>query len=281
MTKAKPIYAEKTIGIYGLNWMFEQCVELTESPAITAEAIGERACQNMFSGCQKLTKANAIKVKTAGNNAFRNLFANKPELTEAVAVNAETMGEWACYSMFYNCPKLTKVPATLPAINLAYGCYQSMFESCTSLTEAPELPAETLAQQCYTYMFYGCSKLNKVKCLAKTNESSYSLYYWLYDAGTDESVTTRTFTRSEDNNNWVVTDDVAWEPDNWYVPTGWTITPTITALSAPAVKSARAASAAPSMKLVTPVMEDAPKVNSLSGKSPAQENLPDFIKNHR
>ena len=281
MTKAKPIYAEKTIGNYGLNWMFEQCVELTESPAITAEEIGAYACQNMFSGCQKLKKANAIKVKTAGNYAFQNLFANQPELTEAVAVNAETMGEWACNSMFYNCPKLTKVPATLPAMNLALGCYQSMFEGCTSLTEAPELPAEKLAQQCYTFMFYGCSKLSKVKCLAKTNESSYSLYYWLYNAGTDESVTTRTFTRSEDNNNWVVTDDNAWNSDQWYVPTGWTITPAITALSAPAVKSARAASAAPSMKLVTPVMEDAPKVNSLSGKSPAQENLPDFIKNHR
>ena len=281
MTKAKPIYAEKTIGNYAFYYAFINCSELTESPAITAETIGERACQNMFSGCQKLTKANAIKVKTAGNYAFRGLFANQPELTEAVAVNAETMGEWACSQMFYNCPKLTKVPTSLPAMNLDMACYQSMFEGCTSLTEAPELPAEKLAQQCYTFMFYGCSKLSKVKCLAKTNESSFSLYRWLYNAGTDESVTTRTFTRSEDNNNWVVTDDDAWNTDQWYVPTGWTITPAITALSAPAVKSARAASTAPSMKLVTPVMEDAPKVNSLSGKSPAQENLPDFIKNHR
>jgi hypothetical protein len=214
-----------------------------------------------------------------GNYAFQSLFANQPELTEAVAVNAETMGEWACNGMFYNCPQLTKVPATLPAQNLALGCYSSMFESCTSLTEAPELPAETLAQQCYTYMFYNCLKLNKVKCLAKTNESYYSLYGWLYNAGTDESVTTRTFTRSEENNNWVVTDNDPWEPDHWYVPTGWTITPTIEALSAPAAQSARAASAA-SVKLATPEKKDAPRVNVLSGKSPAQVNLPDHIKNH-
>ena len=159
------------------------------------------------------------------------------------------MGEWACNGMFYNCPQLTKVPATLPAQNLALGSYQQMFIFCPALTEAPELPAETLAQQCYAYMFYGCSKLNKVKCLAKTNESSYSLYYWLYDAGTDESVTTRTFVRSTDNNNWTNNDDEAEDPADWYVPTGWTITPTIEALSAPAAQSARAASAAPSMKL--------------------------------
>ena len=280
MTKAKPIYIEKTIGNYGFNYMFIYCSELMESPAITAETIGAYACQDIFYGCQKLKKANAINAKTVGNSAFSVMFSGQPELTEAVAVNAETMGEWACSGMFYNCPQLTKVPATLPAQNLALGCYSSMFESCTSLTEAPELPAETLANQCYAYMFYNCLKLNKVKCLAKTNESYYSLYGWLYNAGTDESVTTRTFTRSEENNNWVVTDNDPWEPDHWYVPTGWTITPTIEALSAPAAQSARAASAAPSMKLATPEKKDAPRVNVLSGKSPAQVNLPDHIKNH-
>ena len=284
MTKAKPITVQNTIDVYAFNYMYENCSELTESPAITAETIGDRACQNMFYNSKKLKKANAINAKTVGNSAFSGMFSGQPELTEAVAVNAETMGEWACNGMFYNCPQLTKVPATLPAQNLALGCYQSMFESCTSLTEAPELPAETLANQCYAYMFYGCSKLNKVKCLAKTNESYYSLYYWLYNAGTDESITTRTFTRSEDNNNWVVTDNIASQPDDWYVPTGWTITPTIEALSAPAAQSARAASTA-SVKLATPVKEDAQRVNNTHDINPAlsnaKVNLPDFIKNRK
>ena len=256
MTKAKPIYAEKTIGNYGFNWMFEQCVELTESPAITAETIGEYACQNMFSGCQKLKKANAIKVKTAGNYAFQNLFANQPELTEVVAVNAETMGERACSSMFYNCPKLTKVPATLPAINLANYCYEWMFASCTklenvlalpatelkegcylgmfylcsSLQKAPDLKAETLADRCYESMFEECTKLSYVKCLAKSCSNYCSVTWMLYNAGTDESVTTRTLERDPDTYWYITASNYS---NVLYVPIGWTITPPYEAISAP------------------------------------------------
>lgn len=256
MTKAKPIYAEKTIGNYGLNWMFEQCVELTESPAITAETIGEGACKNMFSGCQKLKKANAIKVKTAGNSAFQNLFANKPELTEVVAVNAETMGERACSSMFSNCPKLTKVPATLPAINLANYCYEFMFASCTklenvpalpatdlkegcylgmfylcsSLQKAPDLKAETLADRCYESMFEECTKLSYVKCLAKSCSNYCSVTWMLYNAGTDESVTTRTLERDPDTYWYITASNYS---NVLYVPIGWTITPPYEAISAP------------------------------------------------
>lgn len=252
LTKANAIAVEGTIGEQALKDMFEQCVELTESPAITAESIGEYACQNMFSGCQKLKKANAIKVKTAGNYAFQNLFANQPELTDAVAVNAETMGEWACSYMFNNCPKLKNVPATLPATTLAEGCYSDMFAGCTSLKKAPALPATTLANSCYNYMFGGCSalteapelkaatlvdhcyctmfmncsKLNKVTCLATTNAPD-ALGLWLSGAGTDASVTTRTLVRAEANTNWTNNDSWDWPSTNWYVPTGWTIDPAI------------------------------------------------------
>jgi hypothetical protein len=182
------------------------------------------------------------------------MFNGLPELEEAVAVNVETMGQWSCNRMFYYCQNLKKAPK-LPSMNLAYACYQQMFEGCISLTEAPELPAETLAQQCYAYMFRNCTKLSKVTCLAKTKgENAYNaINGWLYNAGTDESVTTRTFTRSEENTLWVNSDDSAWDIDQWYVPTTWTITPSIEQASAPKKAAAhKAAAASKNIELIVP-----------------------------
>jgi hypothetical protein len=122
---------------------------------------------------------------------------------------------------------LKKAPA-LPATELAAYCYNYMFGGCTALTEAPELKAETLAYACYNSMFYNCTKLSKVKCLATTNAID-AVAQWLYNAGTDESVTTRTLVRAEANTNWTHNDDYwSWGTANWYVPTGWTIDPAIT-----------------------------------------------------
>lgn len=269
ITKAGDITIKNAAGERAFNWMYENCTALTESPAITADSIGLRASENMFSGSPALKKANAINVKKIGPYALQNLFANKPELEEAVAVNAEQLDVYACYQMFNGCPKLEKAPATLPATTLADHCYSDMFAGCTKLEKAPALPAQTLAPYCYNYMFGGCSelteapvlkaatlvdycyramfmscvKLNKLTCLA-TTMADYGITWMLYDAGTDESVTTRTFTRSTANNNWFVSDG-NWL-NAWYVPTGWTIDPAITAASAPAHRASSAYIAAPS-----------------------------------
>ena len=269
MTKAGDITIKNAAGERAFNWMYENCTALTESPAITADSIGLRASEYMFSGCQALEKANAINVKKIGPNALRNLFASKPELEEAVAVNAEQLDVYACYQMFSGCPKLEKAPATLPATTLADHCYSDMFAGCTKLEKAPALPAQTLAPYCYNYMFgnctslagapelkaatlvdhcycamfMGCVKLNKLTCLA-TTMADYGITWMLSNAGTDESVTTRTFTRSTANNNWFVSGG-DWL-NAWYVPTGWTIDPAITAASAPAHRASSAYKAAPS-----------------------------------
>ena len=269
MTKAGDITIKNAAGERAFNWMYENCTALTESPAITADSIGLRASEYMFSGCQALEKANAINVKKIGPNALRNLFASKPELKEAVAVNAEQLDVYACYQMFSGCPKLEKAPATLPATTLADHCYSDMFAGCAKLEKAPALPAQTLAPYCYNYMFgnctslaeapelkaatlvdhcycamfMGCVKLNKLTCLA-TTMADYGITWMLYNAGTDESVTTRTFTRSTANNNWFVSGG-DWL-NSWYVPTGWTIDPAITAASAPAHRASSAYKAAPS-----------------------------------
>ena len=269
ITKAGDITIKNAAGERAFNWMYENCTALTESPAITADSIGLRASEYMFSGSPALKKANAINVKKIGPYALQNLFAYKPELQEAVAVNAEQLDVYACYQMFSGCPKLEKAPATLPATTLADHCYSDMFAGCTKLEKAPALPAQTLAPYCYNYMFGNCTslteapelkaatlvdhcycamfmscvKLNKLTCLA-TTMADYGISWMLSNAGTDESVTTRTFTRSTANNNWFVSDvDFL---NAWYVPTGWTIDPAITAASAPAHRASSAYIAAPS-----------------------------------
>lgn len=269
ITKAGDITIKNAAGERAFNWMYENCTALTESPAITADSIGLRASEYMFSGSQALKKANAINVKKIGPYALQNLFASKPELEEAVAVNAEQLDVYACYQMFSGCPKLEKAPATLPATTLADHCYSDMFAGCAKLEKAPALPAQTLAPYCYNYMFgnctslaeapelkaatlvdhcycamfMGCVKLNKLTCLA-TTMADYGITWMLSNAGTDESVTTRTFTRSTANNNWFVSDGNFLNA--WYVPTGWTIDPAITAASAPAHRASSAYIAAPS-----------------------------------
>ena len=269
MTKAGDITIKNAAGEGAFCWMYDYCSALKESPAITADSIGYNAGANMFTGCQALEKANAINVKKIGPYALQYLFANKPELQEAVAVNAEQLDVYACYQMFNSCPKLEKAPATLPATTLADHCYSDMFAGCTKLEKAPALPAQTLAPYCYNYMFGNCTslteapelkaatlvdhcycamfmscvKLNKLTCLA-TTMADFGISWMLSNAGTDESVTTRTFTRSTANNNWFVSDvDFL---NAWYVPTGWTIDPAITAASAPAYRASSAYIAAPS-----------------------------------
>jgi len=262
MTKAKAITIKKAAGNEAFIWMYENCYELEETPALTVETLGNSACWGMYSNCQKLTKVNAITAKTVGDEAFKELFSGKPVLEEAVAVNAETMGSWACYQMFYNCPKLEKAP-TLSAEKLANGCYYEMFRGCSSLETAPELKASELPEWCYGFMFYNCSKLSSVKCLATKMTGNYAISGMLYNAGTDASVTKRTFTRSTDNNNWENNDAWCGDVDQWYVPTNWTIDPAITAASAPA-RRASAAEALPgeAMKNAFPHIGKVVQVNS-------------------
>ena len=97
-------------------------------------------------------------------------------------------------SLFKNCNVLTSAPE-LPATTLAGFCYDGMFSGCTSLTAAPELKATKLVASCYDNMFYGCTKLSTVTMLAPSDQISNATRYcynWLYNAGTDETVKSRT-----------------------------------------------------------------------------------------
>ena len=127
------------------------------------------------------------------NARFYKLFVECKQLISAPELPATTLAA-NCYSaMFVRCSSLISAPK-LPATTLANNCYCDMFNGCTNLTSAPELPATTLAADCYIHMFEDCTKLSTVTMLAPSDEiaNKYdACFRWLYDAGTDASVSSR------------------------------------------------------------------------------------------
>ena len=227
---------------------------ITRAPKLPATELAPYCYTQLFYNCTKLEKAPELPATTAPSNCYNGMFFQCESLTEAPAVLPATTLEESCYmSMFYGCKSLTEGPALpattlanscysgmfagcyalkkapdLPATKLASNCYQSMFGVCRSLTEAPELKAETLPSGCYSSMFHNCTKLSKVTCLAKEMAGNVNpLYRWLYNTGTDASVTTRTFIRNTANNSWKDSNESSYFTLQWHVPANWTITPTI------------------------------------------------------
>ena len=148
----------------------------------------------LFSDCTVLTSAPELPAKELADNCYLGMFESCTSLTSAPKLKA-TVLKRSCYErMFLGCTSLTSA-LELPATKLADNCYSGMFESCTSLESAPELKATTLAYECYESMFNGCTKLSTVTMLApgdKISEATDRCYDWLNNAGTDETVTSRT-----------------------------------------------------------------------------------------
>ena len=150
---------------------------------------------------------------------FCSLFKNCAVLTSAPELPATALADDCYNSMFIGCTSLTATPE-LPATKLADYCYSSMFIKCTSLTSAPELPATTLAEGCYSSMFADCTKLSTVTMLAPSDQIgswTNDVVYWLENAGTDETVSSRTL---------IVTDKAAYtalKNNTDYLPAKWQI----------------------------------------------------------
>ena len=172
-------------------YLFKDCAVLTSAPELPAKELADNCYSGMFSGCTSLTAAPELKATTLARS---------------------------CYSsMFSRCTSLEKAPE-LKATTLVEKCYFCMFSGCTSLEKAPELKATTLVESCYESMFNGCTKLTSVTMLAPSDQISqatYCCYNWLYNAGTDETVTSRTL---------IVTDEAAYNTlvnNTAYLPAIW------------------------------------------------------------
>ena len=174
--------------------LFLNCEALTSAPKLPATILAETCYQNMFQKCTSLTSAPELPATTLKAYCYQNMFSGCTSLESAPKMSAEILAQHCCENMFFNCTSLTSAPE-LSATELAYGCYAKMFAKCTSLTSAPKLPATKLEDLCYLDMFFGCSKLSSVTMLAPKSEitsKSYCVANWLYNAGTDPSVTSRT-----------------------------------------------------------------------------------------
>ena len=175
-------------------YLFRGCTSLTSAPELPATKLAYECYFGMFYGCKSLTAAPELKATTLADNCYSSMFQGCTSLTAAPELKATTLVDNCYSSMFQGCKSLTAAPE-LPATKLADYCYQQMFRGCTSLTSAPELKATTLAISCYSIMFYGCTKLSTVTMLAPSDQISKAsdcCYYWLYNAGTSETVSSRT-----------------------------------------------------------------------------------------
>ncbi len=148
----------------------------------------------LFSGCRVLTSAPELPATNLADDCYYYMFVGCTSLTSAPDLKATTLAYECYFGMFKGCTSLTSAP-DLKATKLAERCYSYMFYGCTSLTSAPELKATTLAYECYFSMFRGCTKLSTVTMLAPSDqilETISCCHNWLYDAGTDETVKSRT-----------------------------------------------------------------------------------------
>ena len=171
--------------------LFLNCSVLTSAPELPATILANYCYYQMFSGCTNLTAAPELPATTLENSCYRE--------------------------MFWSCTNLASAPE-LPATILANYCYFGMFEKCTNLTSAPELPATVLAEACYGSMFLDCTKLSTVTMLAPSDQISkatYCCYNWLYNAGTDGTVTSRTLIVTDEAAYNELVNNEAYLPDIW------------------------------------------------------------------
>ena len=196
--------------------MFYGCTSLTSAPELKATTLEDQCYFAMFYGCTSLTSAPELKATTLADECYSSMFGGCTSLTTAPELPATTLANNCYQYMFSGCTSLEKAPE-LKATTLASRCYFAMFSGCTSLEKAPELKATTLANYCYDSMFNGCTKLSSVTMLAPSDQISKATnccYNWLYNAGTDPTVKSRTL---------IVTDEAAYNAleSKAYLPAIW------------------------------------------------------------
>ena len=224
--------------------LFENCSVLTSAPELPATSLADNCYYCMFSGCTNLKSAPELPATSLANNCYYCMFSGCTNLKSAPELPATSLANNCYYGMFSMCTNLKTAPK-LPAPTLATCCYAYMFAGCTNLKTAPKLPAkfsgidcydcmfsgctnlksaelsiEFLYRGCCSYMFNDCTNLSSVTMLAPSDQISKATdccYNWLYNAGTDKTVSSRTLK---------VQDKAAYEAlkaNASYLPTNWQI----------------------------------------------------------
>lgn len=173
----------------------------------------------LFANCSVLTSAPELPATTLARNCYACMFSGCTNLKTAPELKATALADCCYASMFSGCTNLKTAPK-LPAKISRVECYANMFSGCTNLKSA-ELSIEFLYRSCCDAMFNNCTNLSSVTMLAPSKEITLSgsscLYYWLNNAGTDQSVQNRTLK---------VQDKAAYEAlkaNAKFLPTNWQI----------------------------------------------------------
>ena len=172
---------------------------------------------NLFENCSVLTSAPELPATSLAYNCYHCMFLGCTNLKSAPKLPAPTLTTGCYFGMFSGCTNLKSAPE-LPAEALAYQCYDSMFSGCTNLKSA-ELSIEFLDRGCCSQMFKDCTNLSSVTMLAPSKEITLSgsyLDYWLYNAGTDQSVQNRTL-KVQDKAAYDELVSKNYLPDNWKI----------------------------------------------------------------
>ena len=199
--------------------LFENCSVLTSAPELPATSLAKNCYLHMFSGCTNLKSAPKLPAPTLTTYCYAFMFSGCTNLKTAPELPAKALKDQCYYGMFAGCTNLKTAPK-LPAKISRVECYANMFSGCTNLKSA-ELSIEFLYRSCCDAMFNNCTNLSSVTMLAPSKEIKLSrsscLYYWLNNAGTDQSVQNRTLK---------VQDKAAYEAlkaNASYLPTNWQI----------------------------------------------------------
>ena len=142
-----------------------------------------------------------IKGTASGLFAYSTITFTDPNVKVACTGDIRTLLDWRIYS----------------AVDTKNARFCWLFYKCEALTSSPELPATKLAESCYDHMFYGCTKLSTVTMLAPNDQiskASYCCYNWLYNAGTDKTVTSRTL-KVMDADAYTALESKVYLPDIW------------------------------------------------------------------
>ena len=173
--------------------LFENCSVLTSAPELPATSLAYNCYYCMFLGCKNLKSAPKLPAKALANQCYAYMFARCTNLKTAPELPAEVLAHQCYDSMFLECKNLKTAPK-LPAKTARMYCYVGMFSGCTNLKSA-ELSIEFLYLGCCGSMFYNCTNLSSVTMLAPSDQISKATncwYNWLYNAGTDKTVSSRT-----------------------------------------------------------------------------------------
>lgn len=171
----------------------------------------------LFNNCSVLTSAPELPATSLAYNCYHCMFLGCTNLKSAPKLPAPTLTTGCYFGMFSGCTNLKTAPE-LPAEALEYQCYDSMFSGCTNLKSA-ELSIEFLDRDCCSQMFKDCTNLSSVTMLAPSKEITLSgsyLDYWLYNAGTDQSVQNRTL-KVQDKAAYDELVSKNYLPDNWKI----------------------------------------------------------------